>query len=194
MQSELVEIGSRKLKVNEDEVEIATAEEWRLVECTKYSTPPWRSLKLYLDRPAAKNVWRLSINKNYRGKTKDGFLLEKFFPKIWPWVMAQANGKDVPFPEGAGEEAAVVIPMKIFNFVVDALRSRDPDYRPLSHMPQTRSQGRYLVEMVAEEFGIDLLEAKIYISAMIEQGAIEFVMFNKHKRISGLRLVEGFDG
>jgi hypothetical protein len=61
---------------------------------------------------------------------------------------------------------------------------------PVSHKSQTKKLGRYVVDMIAEEFEISPAKAKSYVCAMIDQGVIEFVMIDTHKRISGLRLVK----
>ena len=191
---DIVKFGKRPLKVNPDEVEIVAAGDWRLVECTKYSSPPWKSLKLYLNRAAAKNVWRLGLSGTHRAKTKDGFLLQQFYPPMWDWITAHANGRHMELPEGSYDEATVFVPPKIYNFVVEAVERRDPARPPLSHKAQTRSQGRYIIDMVAAEFGVSELVAKIYLKAMLNQGVLQFVMFSKHKRLSGLRLTEVSNG
>ena len=194
MQDGKVSVGGKRLKLNADEVELAAEGDWRLVECTAYSKDGWKSLKLYLDRPEIKNVWRLGLHNLYRAKTKDGFLLQQFYPAMWDWVVARANGKEAALPPDEAEPAPVSVPMKISNFITDQIEARDPKLRPLSNKPQTLTQGRYLVNMVAQEFSIPELMAKIYINTMIKHGVIEFAMTDKHNRISGLRLVEVANG
>lgn len=194
MDSEKIKVGGRTLKLNADEVELAADGDWRLVECTAYSKDGWKSLKLYLDRPEIKNVWRLGLHKRYRAKTKDSFLLEQFYPQMWDWVVERANGKTFALPPSEAAPVPVTVPVKVNNFIVDQIEARDPDLRPLSNKPQTKQSGRYLVNMVAQEFGISELSAKIYINAMIKQGVIEFAMTDKHNRVSGLRLVEVANG
>jgi len=192
VEGEKIKIGGRKLKLNVDEVELAAEGDWRLVECTAYSKDGWKSLKLYLDRPEIKNVWRLGLHGEHRAKTKDGFLLQRFYPSMWNWVVANANGRRVSLPPDQAAPKATVIPTRINNFVIEKIEERGEDMAPLSHKPQTVKLGRYVVGMVAEEFNISELEAKIYVNAMISQGVIEFVMTDKHKRISGLRLAKEF--
>lgn len=192
MDGEKIRIGGRALKVNVDEVELAAEGDWRLVECTAYSKDGWKSLKLYLDRPEIKNVWRLGLYGEHHAKTKDGFLLQRFYPSMWNWVTAHANGRKAPLPPDQAEARETVVPPRINNFVLEKIAERGEDKAPLSHKPQTAKLGRYVVGMVAEEFSISELEAKIYVNAMISQGVIEFVMTDKHKRISGLRLAKEF--
>ena len=192
MEGQKVRVGGRKLKQNVDELELAAEGDWRLVECQSYSEGEWTSLKLYLDRPAIKNVWRLGLSGEHRAKTKDGFLLQRFYPSMWDWVVANVNGNGAPLPEDQAEERPVVVPHKINNFVIDKITERGEEKEPLSHKPQTAQRGRYIVHMIAEEFNIGELEAKIYVNEMIRQGTIDFVMTDKHKRISGLRLGKDF--
>lgn len=192
MEGQKVRIGGRALKLNADEVELAAEGDWRLVECTAYSKDGWKSLKLYLDRPEIKNVWRLGLHGSHYAKTKDGFLLQRFYPSMWNWVIACANGKRVPLPPDQAAPKATVVPSRINNFVIEKIEERGAEKAPLSHKPQTAKLGRYVVGMVAEEFSISELEAKIYVNAMIAQGLIEFVMTDRHKRISGLRLGKEF--
>lgn len=190
MVNEKVVVGNKRLKVNADEVELAADGDWRLVNCTAYSKDGWLSLKLYLDRQEIKNVWRLGLHGVHRAKTKDGFLLQQFYPAMWDWVVARANGKAMALPPSEAEPMPVNVSTKISSFITDQIEARDPKLRPLSHKPQTMAQGRYLVNMVAQEFSIPELTAKIYINTMIKHGIIEFIMTDKHNRISGLRLVE----
>ena len=192
MDGQKLKFGGRELKVNADEAELAAGGNWRLVECTSYSGGGWKSLKLYLDRPAIKNVWRLGLSGEHRAKTKDGFLLQRFYPSMWDWVVANANGRAAPLPDDQAEERPVVVPHKVNNFVIDKIAERGDDREPLSHKPQTAQRGRYIVHMIAEEFNIGELEAKIYVNEMIRQGTIDFVMTDKHRRISGLRLGKEF--
>jgi len=192
MEGQKIRVGGRTLKQNVDELELAAEGDWRLVGCQSYSDGEWTSLKLYLDRPAIKNVWRLGLSVEHRAKTKDGFLLQRFYPSMWDWVVAHVNGRKVPLPHDQSEPKDIVIPHKINNFVIEKILERGEDMAPLSHKPQTAQLGRYIVGMIAQEFNIGELEAKIYVNAMISQGVIEFVMTDKHKRISGLRLGKEF--
>ena len=194
MEGQKMKVGGRTLKVNVDEVELAAGGDWRLVECTAYSKDGWRSLKLYLNRPEIKNVWRLGLHGDHHSKSKDGFLLQRFYPSMWNWVTANANGKKAPLPPDQAEARETVVPPRINNFVIERIEERGADMAPLSHKPQTAKFGRYVIGMIVEEFAISELEAKIYVNAMISQGIIEFVMTDKHNRISGLRLVEVANG
>jgi len=192
MEGQKARVGGRTLKLNVDEVELAAEGDWRLVECQSYSDGEWTSLKLYLDRPAIKNVWRLGLSNEHRAKTKDGFLLQRFYPSMWDWVAAHVNGRGGPLPADQIEAAETVVPPRINNFVIEKIEERGGDMAPLSHKPQTAKLGRYIVGMVADEFKISELEAKIYVNAMISQGVIEFVMTDRHRRVSGLRLGREF--
>lgn len=189
---EMVKIGGVALKVHDHEVTIRQAGDWRLVECTKHSRDGWRSLKLYLDRPARKNVWRLGVKGTYMAATSDGALLLEFYPAMRDWVVAQANGKDAPLPAEAGAaQKAISVPDRVKQFVIDSIAERRVNgLSPLSHKSQTKRLGRYVVDMVAAEFNFSAAKAKAFVLAMIEDGVIEFAMIDKHKRVSGLRLVK----
>jgi hypothetical protein len=189
---EMVKVGGSLLKVHSYEVTIRQAGDWRLVECTKYSKDGWKSLKLYLDRPAKKNVWRVGVKGTYMAGTSDSALLVEFYPAMRDWVVAQVNGKDVPLPaDDGGAPEAIYVPPKVRDFVVESILERMLAVRPpLSHKAQTKKLGRYIVDMIADEFEVSPAKAKAYVSALIDRGVIEFAMIDKHNRISGLRLVE----
>jgi hypothetical protein len=196
MEYQVVKVGGVPLMVHSHEVTIRKAGDWRLVECTKHSRDGWKSLKLYLDRPAKKNVWRLGVKGTYMAGTSDSALLVEFYPAMRDWVVAQANGKDVSLPadDGAAPEA-IYVPPKVRDFVVESILERKVnDLSPLSHKAQTKKLGRYIVDMIAEEFEVSPAKAKAYVSALIDRGVIEFAMIDKHNRISGLRLVEASNG
>jgi len=192
MDYELVKVGGATLKVHAHEVTIRQAGDWRLVECTAYSKDGWKSLKLYLDRPAKKNVWRFGVKGEYMAGTSDSALLVEFYPKMREWVVAQANGRDVTLPEYDGAAPGpIYIPPKVREFVIESILERKlSGMLPLSHKSQTKKLGRYIVDMIAEEFKMSPAKAKSYVTALIDCGAIEFAMIDTHKRISGLRLVK----
>ena len=133
-------------------------------------------------------------NGTWRGKTRDGMLLAHYYPKMWTWVSANANGRRMALPEDGGQPEPILVPARIHGYIMSALMSRNSKISPLSHKAQTKSQGRYIVDLVAQECGIPELEAKSYIKTLLDDGEIEFVMFDKHKRISGLRIVEESNG
>jgi hypothetical protein len=187
-------VGGVPLRVHALEVTIRQSGDWRLVECTKHSRDGWISLKLYLDRAANKNVWRLGVKKEYLARSHDGHLLDTFYPSMRDWVVAQANGRDVPLPENDQELVGVRIPLpdKVRAFVVESILERQSSERPpLSNKAQTRKFGRYIVDIIASECNVSVPKAKYHVDTMIEQGIIEFAMIDKHKRISGLRVVKG---
>jgi hypothetical protein len=192
MDYELVKVGGATLKVHAHEVTIRQAGDWRLVECTAYSKDGWKSLKLYLDRPAKKNVWRLGVKGEYMAGTSDSVLLVEFYPEMREWVVAQANGREVCLPADDGAAPrAIYIPPKVREFVVESILERKlSGMLPLSHKSQTKKLGRYIVDMIAEEFKVSAPKAKSYVTALIDCGVIEFAMIDTHKRISGLRLVK----
>jgi len=191
-----VRVGGALLRMHTHEVTIRQAGDWRLVECTKHSRDGWKSLKLYLDRPAKKNVWRLGVKGTYMAGTSDSALLVEFYPAMRGWVVSQANGIDVALPEeGVGAPAPVCVPDGVRDFVVGGILERRLAARPpLSHKAQTRTLGRYVVDMIAQEFKVPPARAKAYVNALIDNGVIEFAMIDKHNRISGLRLVEVANG
>jgi hypothetical protein len=192
MEYEMVRVGGALLRVHSHEVTIRQAGDWRLVECTAYSKDGWTSLKLYLDRPAKKNVWRLGVKGDYMAGTSDSALLVEFYPAMRGWVVSQANGSDVPLPEEDGAAPKPIsVPGKVRDFVVGGILDRMLALRPpLSHKAQTKKMGRYVVDMIAQEFRVPPARAKAYVNALIDSGVIEFAMIDKHNRVSGLRLVE----
>ena len=196
MEYEMMRVGGALLRVHSHEVTIRQAGDWRLVECTKHSRDGWTSLKLYLDRPAKKNVWRLGVKGDYMAGTSDSALLMEFYPAMRGWVVSQANGSDVPLPEeSVGAPKPISVPDKVRDFVVNSILARRLNaLSPLSHKAQTKTLGRYVVDMIADEFGVPPARAKAYVNALIDGGVIEFAMIDKHNRVSGLRLVEVANG
>ena len=192
MEYEMVRVGGALLRVHSHEVTIRQAGDWRLVECTKHSRDGWTSLKLYLDRPAKKNVWRLGVKGTYMAGTSDSALLVEFYPAMRGWVVSQANGSDVPLPEEDGAAPKPTsVPDGVRRFVVGGILDRKLNaFSPLSHKAQTKKMGRYVVDMIAQEFRVPPARAKAYVNALIDSGVIEFAMIDKHNRVSGLRLVE----
>ena len=193
MEYEMVKVGNASLRVHSHEVTIRQAGDWRLVECTKHSRDGWTSLKLYLDRRANKNVWRLGVKGDYLARSHDSMLLVTFYPGMRDWVVAQANGKDVSLPANDRELIGVRIPVpeKVKEFVIEAILDRYySNNLPLSNKSQTRKFGRYIVDILSEQLNISAPKAKYHVDTLIMDGIIEFAMIDKHKRISGLRLVK----
>jgi hypothetical protein len=141
-------------------------------------------------------VWRLGVKGDYMAGTSDSALLMEFYPAMRNWVVSQANGNDVPLPEeDVAAPKPISVPGKVRDFVVGSILDRMLALRPpLSHKAQTKKLGRYVVDMIADEFKVPPARAKAYVNALIDSGVIEFVMTDKHNRVSGLRLVEVANG
>ena len=186
-------VGGTWLRVHPFEVTIKEAGDWQLVESTKHSSAEWKSLKLYLHRRAKKNVWRLGVKGDYLARSHDGHLLATFYPDMQDWVVDQANGRDTPLPANDKELTGVRLPVpeKIKEFVIESILDRYfSESLPLSNKAQTRKHGRYIVDMIAQNFKLSGPKAKYHVDTLIIDKVIEFTMIDKHKRISGLRIVK----
>lgn len=187
-----VKIGKKVLIVNYDEVTIATHGDWRLVECTSYSQDDWKSLKLYLDRKARKNVWRLGVKGSQMARLHDAGLLEAFYPGVREWVAQQAIGIDAPFPENDQEDkgAAYPVPEKARAFIVETVAARQESMLPWSHKAQTTRMGRYIIPEIREGLKVSENKAKVFIESLLRDGTLAYVMVNKNTRLKGLRVAK----
>jgi hypothetical protein len=176
--------------MHDHEIEIERQGDWLLVECTKYSKDGWKSLKLFLDRKVRKNVWRLGVKDGHMARTYDAGLLQSFYPDVFDWVAARASGKNVPFPANDQEMTGAAVPVSPAKqqFIIEAVKERQATSRPWSHKVQVRKAGRYIGPLICDEFRVSDRQARILVESMIKQGLLEYVMFNKNNRLSGLRV------
>jgi hypothetical protein len=185
-------VGGRRLVVHDDEVEIGAHGNWRLVECPAYSKDGWKSLKLYLDEIAPKNVWRIGVRKGKMSRCYDAGLLMAHSPSLADWICAVAEGKLATFPEDPNDGDGVFpVPLHIRSFILNVVRDAQATDRPWSNAPQTRTRGRFLPTLIVSEFGMKVDRAKIYVRAMIKEGLIRVIVLDKKKHRSGLVVCEG---
>ena len=185
-----VRVGRKMRSINRDEIEIGRHGDWRLVECADYSRDGWRSLKLYLDRKAKKNVWRLGVNDKHMGRSYDAGLLHAYYPGIREWVVAVAAGEDAAFPENDFEDRGGIFPVgeEARRFIVETVAEKQGGDFPWSSNPQTAKRGRYIVPAIQIGLGTSKHKAKLYLDALLRDGTIECVMVNKKTRKKGLRV------
>ena len=187
-----VKIGKKVLIVNFDEVTISEHNDWRLVECTSYSQNDWRSLKLYLDRKARKNVWRLGVKDGQMARLYDAGLLEAFYPDVLEWVALQASGIDAPFPENDQEDRDGAFPVsdRVRSFIVETVAAKQASVLPWSHKAQTLKSGRYIIPEITSGLGISQNKAKLFVESLLRDGTLTYVMINKNTRLHGLRVAK----
>jgi hypothetical protein len=79
--------GNRKLKVREDDVQIAARDEWVLVKVTAWCQNGWTSLKLYRDAVGPKNLWQIGVKGDRVARNKDAGLLSVHHPDVIEWIV-----------------------------------------------------------------------------------------------------------
>jgi len=184
-------VGKRKLIVNRDEVEIASHGPWTIVECTAYSKDGWRSIKVYLDRPARKNVWRLGFKGAHSSRSHDAGIFTAYHPDVFEWVRCIVAGIEAVFPEddSAKKDGIFPVPDSAREVILRLVEQRQDEANPLSNKTQTRKMERYIIPKIMKSLGITSNRAKLFTEAMIRGREIEVFMVSKKTRIKGLRVV-----
>ena len=185
-------VGKRKLIVNRDEVEIASHGPWKVVECTAYSKGGWRSVKVYLNRPARKNVWRLGFKGAHSSRSHDAGIFTAYHPDVFEWVRCIVAGIDAVFPEddSAKKDGIFPVPDSAREVILRLVEQRQDEANPLSNKTQTRKMERYIIPKIMKSLGITSNRAKLFTEAMIRGREIEVFMVSKKTRIKGLRVVK----
>ena len=200
MANKMITVGGKRLQERPDEVEIKRMGDWRLVECTGYSTAGWTNLKLYLDRKAPKNVWRLGIRggeagrqHGVMGRSYDRDLLDQYVPGMTDWVIETVAGRSVPLPadDSMREDAPIPVRDDVRLFVVQAVAERQDGGAPWSIYPQTKAGQRYLPDAVVARFGLSIGKARKCVTALIKEGVITNGVVDRHRNLRGLRSVTG---
>jgi len=188
---EATRVGKRRLIVNYDEVEIVSYGPWRVVECTKYAKDGWKSIKVYLDRPARKNVWRLGFKGSYASRSHDGGLFTAYYPDVYEWVKGVVSGEGAAFPEDDSEQVEGIFPVseRVRSVILKTVEARQDHEYPWSNAPQTKKLRRYIIPGLAKELNINPKKAKLFLDAMIRSGEIEVFIVNTNTRVKGLRVV-----
>lgn len=189
---EVKRIGKRRLIVNFDEVEVASHGPWKVVECTKYSKDGWKTIKLYLDRPARKNVWRLGFKGAHASRSHDGGLLTAFYPDVFEWVRAVVSGEEAIFPDDDSEKVNGIFPVstRVREVILRTFDEREGQSIPWSDRAQTKHSGRYIIPVLAQRLNTHPKKAKLFLEAMIRGGEIERFVVSKKTRLAGLRTVK----
>ena len=185
-------VGKRKLIVNRDEVEIASHGPWKVVECTAYSKDGWRSIKVYLNRPARKNVWRLGFKGAHSSRSHDAGIFTAYHPDVFEWVRCIVAGIEAVFPEddSAKKDGIFPVPDSAREVILRLVEQRQDEANPLSNKTQTRKMERYIIPKIMKSLGITSNRAKLFTEAMIRGREIEVFMVSKKTRIKGLRVVK----
>jgi len=193
MKNKMIVVGGKRLQERPDEVLIRQAGDWRLVECTDYSTGGWTNVKLYLDRKAQKNVWRLGVRSGVMGRSYDRDLLNRYVPGMCEWVEEQVAGRNVPLPadDSMRENAPMPVRDDVRLFVVLSVGERQNGGAPWSIYPQTKAGKRYLPDAIVSRFGVSINTARKSVMSMIKEGVIINGIVDRHKNLRGLRTVEG---
>jgi len=84
-------IAGRKFLRRPDEVEVASRDEWLLVEVTGWSADGWTSLKLFRLKRGPKHLWQIGIKNGRASNNASAKLLEKYYPGILNWVIEETN-------------------------------------------------------------------------------------------------------
>jgi hypothetical protein len=185
-------IGKKKLIVNRDEVEIASHGPWKVVECTAYSKNGWKSIKVYLNRPARKNVWRLGFKGSHSSRSHDAGIFTAYHPDVFEWVRCIVAGIEAVFPEddSAKKDGIFPVPDNARQVILRLVEQWQDEAAPLSNKTQTRKTERYIIPKIMKSLGTTSERAKLLTEGMIRGREIEVFMVSKKTRIKGLRVVK----
>ena len=185
-------VGKRKLIVNRDEVEIASHGPWKVVECTAYSKDGWRSIKVYLNRPARKNVWRLGFKGAHSSRSHDAGIFTAYHPDVFEWVRCIVAGIEAVFPEddSAKKDGIFPVPDSAREVIFRLVEQRQDGPNPWSSKAQTRKMGRYIIPQIMKALGITSDRSKLFVEAMVRGCEIEMFLVSKKTRVRGLRVVK----
>ena len=192
-----VKMGGRVFKLSPGQREIARHGEWVL-----HLVPPapgqpeqeWTSLKLYLDRPKTrKRVWYLGANGRRLSQGWHTVKLEKKCEGISDWILAAVNGVQKPAPPFPDKQRKNYKPFEepddlTTGQILMAMQAAWEMGTPWNHKPQSRSFGRYAVDIIEEKFGIHPLDAKQSIEKWLREESIESAIYDKRSNKSGLKL------
>ena len=88
---------------------------WHLVTVPAWSSDDWINFKLYLDKPAKKNLFHIGVRNGAASKSRERQSLEQYYDGRIDWVVAQAKlyldgalrlkderGKPIIYVQGSG--------------------------------------------------------------------------------------------
>lgn len=84
-------VGGRIVLRRPDEIDIAHDEMWILAVVTGWGKEGWTTVKLFLDKKAAKNVFYLNVKEGRLARCYDSANLDKYHAKRGDWVINCVN-------------------------------------------------------------------------------------------------------
>ena len=188
--SSYVLVGGRKYRFSDEQEEVHSDGEWSLHRYNGH-VEGWTNYKLYRDAKARKRVWYIGIHHaNGLNQNIEMDKLDKYHPKMKEWVLSAIDGVVVPLPEPLEPrklgEAGVT--KELVEMAVQRLRRAWEDGVPWSPYAQTRSSGRYAVDLLAEQFDVSPETAKEVVAYIIQSEMATVEMLDTKTKIKGLRV------
>jgi hypothetical protein len=186
----VINIGGRRMKFSDDQVEVYRDGEW-LLHRYNFHLDEWRSYKLYRDFSGAKRVWYFSVS-NINGLL-DGPEVQKldlYHPGMKEWALAAMDGVVTPLPEPLepSDKVSGYVTKEMAEKAVQRLRRAWDDGEPLSPYGQTKSTGRYAPIKIAKDLGIKVGLAENLIKELLRDGVISVEMISTKTKMKGLKV------
>lgn len=198
-----ITIGGRDMRMAPGQVEVAVSGEWRLHRSTVSPCGRFQNYKLYRNvHRSPKRVFYLSVNLE-TGRVSNGhdwIVLQEHYEGMPEWFMAAARGEagEAPsFPVSSRrrkpERAAVDLSRNpdVVKQMLDLIELRVSVKWPLSMYAQTKREGRYAPAVIGEALGLRQADVDRTLISLVECDMIETVMFDRSKKLKGLRVVGG---
>ena len=198
---EFIFAGKRRLKKAPGQVEIARSKVWALYLMPLSSCRRFQNYRLYLDAPGArKNVWFLGTyaHSGELIKSRELEILDTYYEGMVDWFNAAIRGNvlEAPVTESNGakfEKRGLPMSEDVVNKFLDILDKAWEEGRPMSRFGQTEGTGRYAPEEIGAALKMSKIKVKAMLKEMCRDGVIVTTMFNRNKKLKGLksaRLIE----
>jgi hypothetical protein len=192
---EFIFAGKRRLKKAPGQVEVGSSKGWSLYRMPLSSCGRFQNYRLYLDdRSSKKNVWFLGT---YSGsgelvKSREVEILDTYYGGMVEWLTSAIKGVILEAPVEGSNGAAFQtkgrpVSEETTNKILDVIDKAWEDGKPLSYFGQTEPLGRYAVKEVSAAIKLSKTKVKAALKEMKDDGIIATTMFDRHKKIRGLK-------